>query len=65
MSLTLQLVSMCIQMRPVICESNDLGTSGLQGKVVWEGAAEDFDTTSTPIVQQFRSGALKGPIRFD
>lgn len=37
----------------------------LQGKVVWEGPAKDFDTTEVPIVKQFRTGSLSGPISFD
>jgi ABC-type transporter Mla maintaining outer membrane lipid asymmetry ATPase subunit MlaF len=32
------------------------------GKVVWEGSVEEFDTTDEPIVRQFASGSLKGPI---
>ncbi len=32
------------------------------GKVVWEGSSEEFDTTDEPIVRQFATGALKGPI---
>ena len=37
----------------------------LQGRVVWEGSVEDFDTTSEPIVRQFASGSLAGPIRYE
>lgn len=37
----------------------------MQGKAVWEGTTDEFDTTSEPIVQQFRSGNLNGPIRYD
>lgn len=32
------------------------------GRVVWEGPVEEFDTTDEPIVRQFASGSLKGPI---
>ena len=32
------------------------------GKVVWEGTSEEFDTTEEPIVRQFATGSLKGPI---
>lgn len=32
------------------------------GKVVWEGSVEEFDTTDEPIVRQFASGSLQGPI---
>jgi len=35
-----------------------------QGKVVWEGSAADFDRTNEPIVRQFATGALIGPIRY-
>jgi len=32
------------------------------GKVVWEGSVGEFDTTNEPIVRQFASGSLRGPI---
>lgn len=32
------------------------------GKVVWEGTCEEFDTTDEPIIRQFATGSLKGPI---
>jgi ABC-type transporter Mla maintaining outer membrane lipid asymmetry ATPase subunit MlaF len=32
------------------------------GKVVWEGSVAEFDTTDEPIVRQFASGSLQGPI---
>eukprot|EP00890_Picochlorum_soloecismus_P003762 jgi/Picsp_1/4387/NSC_01893-R1_atp-binding cassette superfamily len=32
------------------------------GKVVWEGDIKEFDATSEPIVRQFASGSLEGPI---
>ena len=35
-----------------------------QGKVVWEGSAADFDRTNEPIVRQFATGALSGPISY-
>lgn len=35
-----------------------------QGKVVWEGAVEEFDTTDEPIVRQFAEGSLEGPISY-
>lgn len=33
-----------------------------EGRVVWEGSVEEFDTTDEPIVRQFASGSLDGPI---
>lgn len=33
-----------------------------EGRVVWEGSVEEFDTTEEPIVRQFASGSLDGPI---
>uniref|UniRef100_A0A2P2LC35 Abc transporter n=2 Tax=Rhizophora mucronata TaxID=61149 RepID=A0A2P2LC35_RHIMU len=35
-----------------------------QGKVVWEGMTHEFMTSTNPIVQQFASGSLDGPIRY-
>jgi ABC-type transporter Mla maintaining outer membrane lipid asymmetry ATPase subunit MlaF len=35
-----------------------------QGKVVWEGSTEEFDTTDEPIVRQFAEGSLEGPIAY-
>ena len=32
------------------------------GKVVWEGTSEEFDKTEEPIVRQFATGSLTGPI---
>lgn len=32
------------------------------GRVVWEGSVGDFDSTDSPIVRQFASGSLQGPI---
>jgi phospholipid/cholesterol/gamma-HCH transport system ATP-binding protein len=33
-----------------------------QGQVQWEGAVSEIDTTQNPIVQQFFSGSVTGPI---
>ncbi|QDZ23745.1 ABC transporter [Chloropicon primus] len=35
-----------------------------EGKVVWQGDQQDFKTTKEPIVDQFRSGSLSGPISY-
>ena len=35
------------------------------GAVVWQGSVEEFDTTDEPIVRQFASGSLDGPIRYE
>jgi len=35
-----------------------------QGKVVWEGTTEEFDSTDEPIVRQFAEGSLEGPIAY-
>mmetsp|Transcript_42732 Transcript_42732/g.68736 ORF Transcript_42732/g.68736 Transcript_42732/m.68736 type:complete len:353 (-) Transcript_42732:359-1417(-) len=32
------------------------------GRVVWEGTSQEFDSTNEPIVRQFATGSLKGPI---
>mmetsp|Transcript_42941 Transcript_42941/g.77015 ORF Transcript_42941/g.77015 Transcript_42941/m.77015 type:complete len:116 (-) Transcript_42941:228-575(-) len=32
------------------------------GRVVWEGPAAEFRTTEEPIVKQFATGELEGPI---
>lgn len=34
------------------------------GEVVWEGTVDEFDTSSEPIVRQFASGSLTGPITY-
>jgi len=34
------------------------------GRVVWEGPAEQFDTSQEPIVRQFSQGLLDGPITY-
>jgi len=35
-----------------------------QGRVVWQGTTEEFDTTDEPIVRQFAEGSLEGPISY-
>ncbi|KVH91341.1 AAA+ ATPase domain-containing protein [Cynara cardunculus var. scolymus] len=35
-----------------------------EGKVVWEGMTQEFTSSTSPIVQQFASGNLDGPIRY-
>ena len=35
-----------------------------EGCVVWEGDVAEFDTTDEPIVVQFRTGSLDGPIQY-
>lgn len=35
-----------------------------EGKVVWEGMTHEFTSSANPIVQQFASGNLDGPIRY-
>ncbi|MDY6940507.1 MAG: ABC transporter ATP-binding protein [Cyanobacteriota bacterium] len=34
-----------------------------QGKVQWKGSVDDLDTTDNPLVQQFRTGSINGPIQ--
>ncbi|MFB2880371.1 ABC transporter ATP-binding protein [Floridanema aerugineum] len=34
-----------------------------QGKVKWEGAVDDIDTTEDPLMRQFFSGSVAGPIQ--
>lgn len=34
-----------------------------QGKVQWDGSVHDIDTTDLPIVRQFFSGSIEGPIQ--
>ena len=36
-----------------------------EGRVVWQGSVAEFDTTDEPIVRQFASGSLNGPIRYE
>ena len=33
-----------------------------QGKVQWEGSVAEIDTTDNPMVRQFFSGSVEGPI---
>ncbi|XP_050241740.1 protein TRIGALACTOSYLDIACYLGLYCEROL 3, chloroplastic isoform X3 [Quercus robur] len=35
-----------------------------EGKVVWQGMTHEFTTSANPIVKQFASGSLDGPIRY-
>lgn len=35
-----------------------------EGKIVWEGMTHEFTTSANPIVQQFASGSLAGPIKY-
>ena len=35
-----------------------------EGKVVWEGTTDEFEASEIPIVKQFRTGGLKGPIQY-
>jgi ABC-type transporter Mla maintaining outer membrane lipid asymmetry ATPase subunit MlaF len=35
------------------------------GRVVWQGSVQEFDTTDEPIVRQFASGSLDGPIKYE
>ncbi|KAJ4772354.1 Sulfate/thiosulfate import ATP-binding protein CysA [Rhynchospora pubera] len=35
-----------------------------EGKIVWEGMTDEFMTSTNPIVQQFASGSLDGPIKY-
>lgn len=34
------------------------------GKIVWEGTTHEFTNSTNPIVQQFASGSLAGPIKY-
>lgn len=34
------------------------------GRVVWQGTVAEFDSTDEPIVRQFASGSLNGPITY-
>lgn len=34
------------------------------GKIVWEGMTHEFITSTNPIVKQFASGSLDGPIKY-
>jgi len=35
-----------------------------EGSVVWTGSVDEFEETDVPIVKQFRTGSLKGPIEY-
>ncbi|KAJ6823498.1 protein TRIGALACTOSYLDIACYLGLYCEROL 3, chloroplastic [Iris pallida] len=35
-----------------------------EGRIVWEGMTHEFATSTNPIVRQFASGSLDGPIRY-
>ncbi|RRT34478.1 hypothetical protein BHM03_00059513 [Ensete ventricosum] len=35
-----------------------------EGRIVWEGKTDEFNTTVNPIVRQFASGSLDGPIKY-
>ncbi|XP_010275970.1 PREDICTED: protein TRIGALACTOSYLDIACYLGLYCEROL 3, chloroplastic [Nelumbo nucifera] len=35
-----------------------------EGRVVWEGMTDEFTTSTNPIVRQFASGSLDGPINY-
>lgn len=35
-----------------------------EGVVVWEGSVDEFEISEVPIVKQFRTGSLKGPIEY-
>ncbi len=34
-----------------------------QGKVQWQGRVEEIDTTTDPVIRQFFSGSIEGPIQ--
>lgn len=34
------------------------------GKIVWEGLTHEFTSSTNPIVQQFATGSLEGPIKY-
>lgn len=35
-----------------------------EGSVVWTGTTEDYEESDVPIVAQFRTGSLRGPISY-
>ncbi|XP_068318100.1 protein TRIGALACTOSYLDIACYLGLYCEROL 3, chloroplastic-like isoform X2 [Pyrus communis] len=35
-----------------------------EGKIMWQGMTHEFTTSTNPIVQQFASGSLDGPIKY-
>lgn len=36
-----------------------------EGEVVWTGSNQEFEDIEVPIVKQFRTGSLKGPIVYE
>ncbi len=48
------------RVRPVLCRLVFLH----EGRVVWEGTTDEFEDSEIPIVKQFRTGGLKGPIQY-
>lgn len=36
-----------------------------EGMVVWTGTSQEFEETEEPIVKQFRTGSLGGPIKYE
>ena len=46
----------------VLCVGRELGYPHCAVSQVWEGTVQEFDTTDEPIVRQFASGSLDGPI---
>ena len=46
--------------RPLLCRLVFLH----EGRVVWEGTTDEFENSELPIVKQFRTGGLKGPIQY-
>lgn len=36
-----------------------------EGEVVWTGTTDEFEQSELPIVKQFRTGSLKGPIVYE
>ncbi|XP_074270650.1 protein TRIGALACTOSYLDIACYLGLYCEROL 3, chloroplastic-like [Silene latifolia] len=35
-----------------------------EGEIVWEGLTHEFSSSTNPIVQQFATGSLEGPIKY-
>ncbi|XP_074270666.1 protein TRIGALACTOSYLDIACYLGLYCEROL 3, chloroplastic-like [Silene latifolia] len=35
-----------------------------EGEIVWEGLTHEFSASTNPIVQQFATGSLEGPIKY-
>ena len=55
----------CIVLRFIIFRTLMIGSWHVQGSVVWEGTVAEFDSCEVPIVRQFASGSLDGPIRYE